>query len=367
MPFLGWEKGGGVPAKLDVRIEQTARGTKFQDVLLSGEGFQAAGEFSVDKSGKLASLTMKDVKFKPGDNFDINLDALRNGYEISVSGASFDVRGLIAQFLSGPGDAGLAGMDYSISLKLGQIHGYNGVSISGISGSLAASDGKITKLLLKGGTGAAPIELAFSSAGQQQSLELRSSNGGALLRFLNIYDKAFGGDLGLRFAGARDSGDGSGALVFENFRIQNEQVLSDAARERVRRGDADQEIRSTDVVVDTTNLSFAKLRVPFRKHKGVITVADASLRGPVVGASGRGTIDLEGQNLALSGTIVPAYGINNLPGSIPILGQLLGGRKREGLIGITYQMFGPMRSPTLKMNPASAIAPGIFRRIFEYN
>ena len=72
------------------------------------------------------------------------------------------------------------------------------------------------------------------------------------MRFLNIYDKAFGGDLGLRFAGARDSGDGSGALVFENFRIQNEQVLSDAARERVRRGDADQEIRSTDVVVDTT-------------------------------------------------------------------------------------------------------------------
>jgi hypothetical protein len=45
---------------------------------------------------------------------------------------------------------------------------------------------------------------------------------------------------------------------------------------------------------------------------------------------------------------------------------LLGGRKREGLIGITYQMYGPVDGPTLKLNPASAIAPGIFRRIFEY-
>ena len=70
--------------------------------------------------------------------------------------------------------------------------------------------------------------------------------------------------------------------------------------------------------------------------------------------------------MALSGTFIPAFGINNIAGAIPILGQILGGGRDEGLVGITYKMFGPIDDPKLVMNPISAIAPGIFRKIFEY-
>jgi hypothetical protein len=69
--------------------------------------------------------------------------------------------------------------------------------------------------------------------------------------------------------------------------------------------------------------------------------------------------------MAISGAFIPAFGLNNMPGAIPILGGLFGGRN-EGLFGVTYRLFGPLDGPQLTMNPISALAPGIFRKIFEY-
>ena len=36
------------------------------------------------------------------------------------------------------------------------------------------------------------------------------------------------------------------------------------------------------------------------------------------------------------------------------------------LIGVTYRLRGNANKPVLDVNPQSAIAPGIFRSIFEY-
>ncbi len=366
MPFLGWQKGSGVPATIEAQVERTAIGTEFRNILMTGNGFRADGEVEIDADGKLTSLKMNNISLKPGDDFSITADKTGSGYKISMSGSSFDARGLIGQLQPGsPGEA--PDQKYSVSFNLGQVRGYNGIVLSGLTGSALASAGQVRNMSLQAGSGSAqPIEFMVSEDGNVRSLELRSANGGALLRFLNLYDKAFGGDLLLKFSGQKGRSDGTGLLTIANFRVQNEQIFDAAAAERERKSNPDREIRSTDVNIDTTNISFAKLKVPFSKHGSVIVISDGSLHGPVVGASGKGTIDLSAENLSLSGTIVPAYGINNLPGAIPILGQLLGGRKREGLIGITYQLFGPISAPTLKMNPASAIAPGIFRRIFEF-
>ncbi|HSM42280.1 MAG TPA: AsmA-like C-terminal region-containing protein [Afifellaceae bacterium] len=366
LPFVGWQKGAGVPATFKARIKRTGKGAEVSNIIISGDGFQAAGELEVGQDGKLSSLNMREIALRQDDDFAVSLDTTGNGYRVSVSGASFDARGLITQLQSA--DADLSGVEgrYSISVKLAQLRGYNSVALSGVAGSLVIDDGRLQAISMQAGTGTAqPIELVIGEEAEQRRVNLRSGNGGALLRFLNIYDKAFGGDLVLEFGGPADAPDGQGHVTLSNFRVQNEHAFDQAAAER-RSSNPDREVRSTDIVIDTTNISFAKLRVPFVKRAEALVFSDASLRGPVVGATGKGTLDLKARNLSISGTIVPAYGINNLPGSIPILGQLLGGRKREGLIGITYQIFGPINAPTLKLNPASAIAPGIFRRIFEY-
>jgi hypothetical protein len=61
------------------------------------------------------------------------------------------------------------------------------------------------------------------------------------------------------------------------------------------------------------------------------------------------------------------YGVNNIFGQIPLFGIFLGADKNEGLIGVTYEVVGTPASPVMRVNPISAMAPGLLRKIFEFN
>jgi hypothetical protein len=67
----------------------------------------------------------------------------------------------------------------------------------------------------------------------------------------------------------------------------------------------------------------------------------------------------------MRGTFVPLYGLNNMFGQLPIVGPFLGG-SNEGLLGVTYEVVGPPSTPVLRVNPISAVAPGLLRKFFEF-
>ena len=60
---------------------------------------------------------------------------------------------------------------------------------------------------------------------------------------------------------------------------------------------------------------------------------------------------------------MPAYTVNTMLTKIPLVGLLLSGGENDGVFGLSYRVHGSMSSPTLTVNPLSAIAPGILRRI----
>jgi hypothetical protein len=42
------------------------------------------------------------------------------------------------------------------------------------------------------------------------------------------------------------------------------------------------------------------------------------------------------------------------------------GGDKEGLLGVTYEVVGRPSVPVLRINPISALAPGILRKVFEF-
>ena len=79
----------------------------------------------------------------------------------------------------------------------------------------------------------------------------------------------------------------------------------------------------------------------------------------------RRAVDYARDEVHLRGTLVPLYGANNLLGQLPVVGLFLGGEK-EGLVGVTYEVVGRPGSPVLHVNPLSALAPGLLRKVFEF-
>ena len=114
-------------------------------------------------------------------------------------------------------------------------------------------------------------------------------------------------------------------------------------------------------------VAFSALRAEFTRQNGQLTIREGVVKGPMVGMTIEGNIDFPGDQVRMSGTFVPMYGLNNMFGQIPIVGLFLGGGSNEGLIGMTYEVVGTPGKPVFRVNPISAMAPGVLRKIFEFN
>src|SRR5262249_34895649 len=111
-------------------------------------------------------------------------------------------------------------------------------------------------------------------------------------------------------------------------------------------------------------VQFSRLRVEFTRSLGRFTIRHGLLKGPAIGGTVEGSIDYHRDEVRMRGTFVPLYGLNNMFGQLPIVGPFLGG-SNEGLLGVTYEVVGPPSTPVLRVNPISAVAPGLLRKFFE--
>ena len=113
-------------------------------------------------------------------------------------------------------------------------------------------------------------------------------------------------------------------------------------------------------------IAFSRLELPFSVEGNVLTVQDARASGFAVGVNAEGTVDLETDEVDMSGTIVPAYSLNTLVDKIPVLGELLTGGKGQGLFAASYRVDGTTEEPDIAVNPLTVLTPGFLRGLFSF-
>ena len=110
---------------------------------------------------------------------------------------------------------------------------------------------------------------------------------------------------------------------------------------------------------------FDRMRAPFSVGYGQFVMEDSQLRGPMLGASIRGTVDFKMRRVDLGGTYVPLQGLTSGLCEIPLFGPIIVGPKCEGLSGMTFAIQGSMDRPQVIVNPLAMLAPGFLRDIFQ--
>ena len=116
--------------------------------------------------------------------------------------------------------------------------------------------------------------------------------------------------------------------------------------------------------IDVNEVAFTKARVDFTRTAGRLDFKDAAIWGSQVGFTLGGFIDYARDRADISGTFVPAYGLNNAFAQVPLFGPLLGGGQYEGLFAVNFRVSGQATAPGLTVNPLSAVAPGFLRKLF---
>ena len=99
---------------------------------------------------------------------------------------------------------------------------------------------------------------------------------------------------------------------------------------------------------------------------GQVNISGGQASGVAMGISFEGMIDRDLDTIDINGSLVPIFGLNNMLGALPLVGDLLVSKEGEGIIGLTYQARGDLNEPEIVVNPLSVLTPGFLRRIFEF-
>src|SRR5690606_32667096 len=186
----------------------------------------------------------------------------------------------------------------------------------------------------------------------------------AVLRFLDIYEHMEGGSIELSLAG-QGNGPLTGRVDAQDFWVVDEPRLASIVS-TAPQGDSRSLNQAVKGQIDTQRVHFERGYSTIVKSTGSLTLDRGVLRGPLIGMTFQGALYDQNGNIALTGTFMPAYGLNRIFGEIPLIGQILGNGRDRGLIGITFKLAGKAGEPKLEINPLSVIAPGIFRSVFEF-
>ena len=371
VPAIGWTKGEGVPADLNFDLASREEAVELHRMRLQGDGFAAEGSLVTDSKG-LKTLTLDKANLNRGDDFNAKIVRGENGVLlVDVGGLSLDLRSLLARLKSDVGEASQAGGSNSASqaieakVAVSRLTGFSGEILRDARITYSNGGGRPLGLQAAAKTAAGqPIQLALGVADGRRTLQLTTQDAGSLLRFSGLYPRLSGGALRLDLAGptADASSPVGGSLEMRRFAIVDEPRLASLVGSDARGGLAG----AVGKHFDTSRANFDIASVDLVWDGKSLSAENGILRGPIFGSSFEGILYGADGKIDVNGAFMPAYRINRLFGAIPLVGGILGNGDEGGLIGITYRLAGAFADPTLTINPISAIAPGIFRRIFEY-
>jgi len=314
-----------------------------------------SAEFAAD-----GSLTHAELPQVGGSRADYALVAdaqpgAKRAYAISVKGARFDASGLMDQHGSDSSSAASPRLD--LTLALDHVSTAPKRGIDAVAGSLTLTGGRLDSADLQATAGSGPLTLVYTPAGDTLDLHLAAQDAGATLAGLGITGGVRGGTLHLD--GKTTGGDGArlttGTLDMRDFRLVDAPIIARLVNALSPTGFVDL-LSGQGLATDRLNseVDYAGGKLVFRNGRSA----------GALGISFEGNIDFDADTVALKGTVVPADTLNRIIAAIPLIGDIVTGGSRGGLIGWTYTVGGKPDDPRVSVNPLSMFAPGFLRNLF---
>ncbi len=362
-PAMGWSKQVGVAgvAKVDLEID----GTRLVDIprfsLAAGDlRINGSATYAEDGSG-LDKVDFSQISFDRTNLSGAIIPGHDDGWTVSFHGPSFDLSPMFEDLFKAPDDEDRFDLKLSLSAKIDKVWIGPERYLKQITGTLGRADDRWRMMNIDGALSTGKrfqVSLTPTGKGKRQ-IAIKADDAGDMLRSLDVYDTMIGGtlDVDATFDDTERGHPLSGEILISNYRLVKAPALARLVGILTLTGIAD--------ALRGDGLGFSEFKAPFVMKDGVIDIEKARATGLSLGYTAKGRINTHAGVVELKGTVVPAYAINSVLGNIPVLGGLLTGfEEGGGVFAANYTMNGPLEDPEVKVNPLSALAPGIFRNLF---
>jgi Protein of unknown function len=354
----GWAKPSGKPARATFVINTKPQSIRVEDLLIEGAGAGVKGSIDFDGSGEVQSANFPSYGFSDGDRASLKIERGSEGaLRVIMRGEVYDGRNFVKSTAGAtPQNSGAKRrtVDADLDMKVAAVVGFNGEALRGVELKMSRRAGEVRSFGLNAKIGRDATltgDLRGRSSGRQ-IIYLESNDAGAFFRFTDVYSRMTGGQLAMTMeAPSSENQTQQGVLGVRNFAVHDEAQLQRAVNNGTQ--------------AQRNAIDFSGMRLEFTRMPSKVALREGVVRGPLLGGTIDGVVDYGRDEVHLRGTLVPLYGPNNLLGQIPLVGLFMGGEK-EGLFGITYEVVGRPGSPAMRINPISALTPGILRKVFEF-
>ena len=112
-------------------------------------------------------------------------------------------------------------------------------------------------------------------------------------------------------------------------------------------------------------ISFNEFEMKFSNEGTLMTIEEIYAIGPAIPILMSGYVESK-KLISLKGTLVPATTLNKAISNIPLIGNLLVGKKvGEGVFGVSFKIKGPPKDLKTSVNPIKTLTPRFITRTLE--
>jgi hypothetical protein len=360
---LGISKAKGVPGTLEAAVRQNGSLTELSQIKLAFGDVDLEGSLEYDAKKGLQSAEFSNFKLSPGDEAQLSLTPIRDGYALRLRGDQLDLKPMLQRFFglgngSGGPQATQVSQTLALDLDLKRALGFYRTTAYNMQLQLTIRGTDIQKASLQAQFGNdKAVSVTTNPTPVGKVLSVAFNDLGTLLRFGGVYARIEGGEGTLVMNTNNAQKVDVGNFELHDFALVNERNAAQIL---------DKHQGSDQLIARENKITFKSGRVQFTRRPDRIEVTDGVLTGDTVGGTMHGFIYTDRRQYDLVGTYVPLFGLNSVFQKLPIFGPILGGREGEGLIGVTFAVRGSLDDPQFDINPASMLVPGAFRGLFEY-
>ena len=312
-------------------------------LVLDAPGLSVAGKISLLPTGGMDRAVFSRVVVGDWMDAPVVLSGRGPGAppDVVLTGGEVDMRR--ATFGSGenPGTGAL-------SIALDRLQITDSIALTDFRGDFRTAqglDGRFTGNL-NGGT---EVTGQLVPQGGRTAMRISSDDAGGVFRSAGFMKQARDGDFSLTLVPVGDAGSFDGSLRITGTRIKDAPVMAELLNAMSVVGLLEQ--------LGGQGIHFSEVDAKFRMTPSQIIVTSSSAVGTSMGLSMDGVYAVDSNTLDMRGVITPVYLLNGI-GSVVT-------RKGEGVFGFNYSLTGNATSPTVLVNPLSALAPGMFRDLLR--
>ena len=370
-PIPGLVKAAGKPAKAFFQLIQRPDAIAIEQFNFAAGPAQAQGNIEFSKEGAFRSAKIAPIRLSPGDDMRVEIQKTGALTKIAIHGANVDARPVLQSYFRAGGrnantgaakpaveSAGSSFGDHDVDFNSPVVTGFGKQILSNVSLKLESRSGRPKSLALTGNFGHERVGVTITRAqNDMPQLDIATNDAGSLLSFIDLYRKMESGALTVSLQLGANRSDGT--VRIRDFYVKGEPTMRQLMQQSGN-------LRTDDRGVtrfDPDSVQIGQLFAEFGWNGGQLSVRQGVMSGPAIGMTFDGTVDMPHDTIDLAGSYVPAYALNSLLSNIPVVGVLVAGGQNEGVFALNYRLSGALSAPVVTVNPLSAIAPGLMRKI----